>query len=607
MRWGGPPVVVAEEDRLSSEEARRVLRRTARLLRPYRTGVLLAVLAMVATTGAVLAGPALVRYGIDHGIRQGDGGAIDRAALAYVGVALAAFALGRLQVLLVARVGERFLRDLRVRVFDHLQALSLDYFSGERTGRLVARMTSDIDALTELVQMGLVMFVTSSLLVVGSVVVLVGMSPALALVCLAALPVVVVASIRFRRDSNRVYLVVRTRIGQTLSSLQESLSGVRVVQAFAQEEEMTDRFARRNEAQLHANLEAARITSRYFPIVELAGVAATAGVLGVGGGLVHRGDVTVGTVVAFVLYLGNLFDPVQQLSQLFNTVQSAGAALAKLFDLLDTRPSVAERAGAVDLPADGPLAFGGVSFSYDGTVPVLTDVDLVVAPGERLAVVGPTGAGKSTLAKLAARLYDPTAGRVTFAGVDLRDATTSSLRRRIVLVPQEGYLFSGTVADNVRVGRMDAADEEVEESLRALGLLSRFAALPDGLATEVRERGSRLSAGERQLVSLARAALADPAVLVLDEATSSLDPGTEAEVERAMTLLMEGRTVVVIAHRLSTAERADRVAVLDDGRLVELGSHAELLAAGGHYAALHASWTAGAAGAGRGPAEATTA
>jgi ATP-binding cassette subfamily B protein len=294
-----------------------------------------------------------------------------------------------------------------------------------------------------------------------------------------------------------------------------------------------------------------------------------------------------------VLTLSNLFEPLQQLSQLFNIVQSAGAALHKLFGLLDTPVDVPERPGAVDLPPRGDIEVAGVGFAYVGGPPVLRDVDLHIPVGARLALVGPTGAGKSTVAKLIARLYDPTEGAVRYGGVDLRDATLRSLRDRVVVVPQEGFLFNGTILENVRLARAGASDAEVEAALEAIGILERFARLPEGLATEVRERGSRLSAGEKQLVSLARAALADPAVLVLDEATSSLDPGTEVVVEHAMTRLMEGRTVIVIAHRLSTAERADVVGVVDDGRLVELGSHAELLAAGGAYTALFSTWAGG--------------
>jgi ATP-binding cassette subfamily B protein len=591
---------VAEEDKLTRDEARHVIRRAFRMLRPYRWEAVAGIGVILASTAAVLAGPALVRYGIDHGLvaRPRDPGALNRAAIAYVVVAVAALVLTRMQVLLITRLGEKFLRDLRIRVFDHIQSMSMAFFDREPTGRLVGRMTSDIDSLQELVQQGLVMFVTNSLLIVFSVIVLVVMSPVLAVICLVSLPLVIAASVRFQRSSNEAYLAVRDRIGQTLSTLQEGLSGVRVIQAFGREDAQEQRFSEHNQAQLDAQMRAVKISARYFPVIEFAGVATTAAIVGIGGYLEHRDVVTVGTLVAFALYLTNLFEPIQQLSQLFNLVQQAGAALSKLFGLLDTRSSIEERVGAVDLPRRGALEARGVGFSYDGVHPVLTDVDLTVAVGERLALVGPTGAGKSTLAKLLARLYDPTEGSIGYGGVDLRDATLRSLRERIVVVPQEGYLFNGTIMENVRIGRRGATDDEVVAALRLIGVEERFAAMPEGLETEVRERGSRLSAGERQLVSLARAALANPDVLVLDEATSSLDPGTEADVEAAMTALMEGRTVLVIAHRLSTAERADRVAVVDAGGIAEIGTHADLVERGGRYAALYASWAGGLAAAG---------
>jgi ATP-binding cassette, subfamily B, bacterial len=588
MRWGAG--AVSEEDRLSSAQARRVLTRSLRLLRPYRRQSLTTIVVLVVYTAAMLAGPLLVRYGIDQGISRHDGAVLDRVVLGYLVAAVVAVILGRTQIRLITRIGESFLRDLRIRVFAHIQAMGMTFFDSQQTGKLVTRMTSDIDALQNLVQQGLVMFMQSALLFIATLVVLVILSPALAGVCLLSMPFVVVASLRFRRDSNDAYLTVRDRVSQTLSTLQEGLSGIRVVQAFAREDRQNEVFVRHNHTQLDANLDAVRISARYFPVIEMAGIGTMALIVGVGGLLVHENLITVGTVAAFALYLTNLFEPIQQLSQLFNTVQQAGAALKKLFDLLDTPSDLTERPGAVDLVPSGDVAVERVGFSYDGRTKVVHDVSLTVERGERLALVGPTGAGKSTLAKLMARMYDPTEGRITFGGVDLRDATLSSLRDRIVVVPQEGFLFGGTVLDNVAIGRRGATEDEVRRALRVIGVEDRFLALPEGLQTEVRERGSRLSAGERQLVSLARAALANPTVLVLDEATSSLDPGTEAVVEGAMAALMEGRTVVIIAHRLSTAERSDRVAVIDGGRLVEEGTHDELVAAGGRYAALFASW-----------------
>lgn len=583
---------IDDQDRLDRSAAAHVMRRTAGLLRPQRAKTAAAVAVMIASTLTTITGPLLIRAGIDKGVRGRSPTALNRAAIGFLVVVALGFAFGRWQIVLVGRVGEGFLRDLRIRVFAHLQRLPMAFHDREPTGKLVARMTSDIDALTDLVQIGLVAFVTNGLLIALSIVVLLAMSPLLAVASLVGFPFVVLATGRFRRRSDAAYLTLRDRISTTMSSLQEGLSGVRVVQASAREDDVTAAFARANHAQYEANMRATRVAAEYFPVVEFAGTSATAAVLGFGGVLVHRGTVSLGTVVAFVLYLGNLFEPLQQLSQLFNTVQSSGSALRKLFGLLDQPDPLADHANSVALPNRGAIEVRNVTFAYESAnTKVLDSVDLSIAPGERIALVGPTGAGKSTLAKLIARLYDPTDGSITFGGVNLRDATHKSLRERMVVVPQEGYLFTGTLADNVRVGRPSASDSEVEAALAKIGVLAHFEAFPDGLDTEVNERGSRLSAGERQLVSLARAALADPEVLVLDEATSSLDPGTEAEVEAALEALMMGRTVIAIAHRLSTSERSDRVGVVVDGKIVELGSHGELVAAGGHYGALYASWT----------------
>jgi ATP-binding cassette subfamily B protein len=581
-----------DEELLTREDAKHLVRRLWALLDPYHAKIYGAVGLIALWTACLLAGPALVKHGIDAGLRGKDEGALDLSAGLYLGVALAGLAFGRSAIWAVSKIGEPFLRDVRNRVFRHLMSLDLGFFEREQTGRLVARLTSDVDAMQDLVQIGLAQFAQNVFLFVGAVVVILVLSWQLALCTLVVVPPVVWASRWFRRESSRAFLEVRDRIGHNLATLQEGLAGVRVVQAFGRERAFARRFRETNEAQYDANLETVRIGTRYFPFIEFCGVAGTALIIGVGGFFADQRIVTVGTVAAFVLYLNSLFEPVQQLSQLYNTLQQAGAAMKKLVGLLDTVPRIAERPGAVDLPSNGVLDVADVSFRYGDGPLVLRHVSVSVGDGERLALVGPTGAGKSTLAKLMSRFYDPAEGSVSFGGVPLTDVTLASLRERIIVVPQEGFLFAGTILDNVRVGNPGATDDDVEAALGSLGILDRFRALPAGLDTEVRERGSRLSAGERQLVSLARAALADPALLILDEATSNLDPGTEQAVEQALEVLTDRRSVVVVAHRLSTASRADRIGVVDHGELQEIGTHEELIGREGRYASLWLSWTA---------------
>jgi ATP-binding cassette, subfamily B, bacterial len=560
------------------------------ILRPQRRLIVYAGLAMIGATAVSLAGPLLTKIAIDRGIRRHDADVIDVVAAVYLVLVLTRPALERVIVLCSARAGERFLRDLRVAAYDKLQALSMPFFEQTRAGVLVSRLTNDVQTLTTFTRLVLVEVVGSVLLFVVTLVILIAMSPLLSLVMLVSVPVLVWSSLRYGKRSRPAFLDLRDRVADTMSSLQEGLTGVRVVQSFGQQDERYASYSARSRAQVSAWRRISLVNIGFFPAIAFAQSLALAAVLVAGGYLNRHGRASVGTIVAFALYLISLFDPIARLGDWFSEFQSGRAALAKIAGLLETPVTVV--GGSAALAARGELATTGVTFAYGDAPPAVVDVSLSVGAGEHLALVGATGAGKSTLAKLLVRAYDPDEGAVTFGGVDLREASLAELRRRIVFVPQEGHLFSGTLADNVRLAQPAATDEEVRDALRAIGALERFEAL---LETDVRSRGVRLSSGERQLVSLARVALADPAVIVLDEATSSLDPRTEAAVEQALASLSRGRTVITIAHRLSTAERADRVAVMEHGRLVEFASHDELVAQGDRYARLWASWQAGVA------------
>ncbi len=565
--------------------------RALRLLAPHRMLAVAAMAMVVFATLGSLAGPAILRYAIDHGLRAGhpDLRVVARSSALFLAFALAAAVLSRAHTELLGEVGERVVRDLRDGVFDHLMGMSAQYFDRTPAGVLVSRMTSDIDALEEMVQLALLPFVQSTLTLVLLVGVLFALSPTLAAVSLAPMPVLAVVSVGFRRRSRRAYLTVREQTGRTLSTMVESLAGIKVVQAFGQDRARLARFLGENDKLFASGIEAIGAQARFLPVVEATTALSTVLALGGGGWLVSHGRVSLGTVSAFTLYLLMIFEPVQSLSFLFNTVQSAAAALDKIFGLLETPVDVAD--GPTELPAGAALSLNDVTFGYGKEgVAVVSGVSITLRHGERLALVGPSGAGKSTLAKLMARLYDPTGGAVQYGGVDLRQASHRSLRRRIVLLAQEGHLFHGSVAENLRAVRPQATDADLEAALRRVGALERFAARPQGLASPVGNRGMLLSSGERQLLALARIALLDADVFLLDEATASLDPATEAQVNAALEAIMVRRTVVLIAHRLSTLEHVDRVAVVANGGIAEMGSHAELIARGGAYAALHQDW-----------------
>jgi ATP-binding cassette subfamily B protein len=521
---------------------------------------------------------------------------LDRVAIVYLVLAGVQFLAGRYETMAVARVGQRVLYTVRTKLFRHLQTLSLDFYERERTGRLVARMTADIDAMSDLVTDGLVTLVTGLITMVGVAVILTVLDWRLALATLVVAPLIALTARAFRRWSAEAYRQVRETHSVVTVQLQEALSGVKAIQAFRRERATASRLADANHAERVAHRRTIGLASFFFPGIEFLGTAATVVVLGVGGRRVLAGDLEIGTLAAFLLYLRNLFDPVQQLSELYDSFQSATAGAERVGAVLEERPSVREAADPVPLPdPSGEVRLEGVRFAYDQGPEVLHDVHLNLEAGTTLALIGPTGAGKSTVAKLIARFYDPLAGQVVLDGVDLRQVRLADLRRAMGYVPQEGFLFSGTILDNIRFGRPEATRAEVEAAAKAVGADQVIAGLLDGYDTEVGERGALLSAGERQLIGFARAWIADPAVLLLDEATSNLDVVTEARVQQALRRLRQGRTTVVIAHRLSTAIEADQVAVIEDGRVMEAGPPDELLDRGGRFAGLYDRWLAGAA------------
>ena len=598
---GEKPLTTAElRRRLRQTGGRgRKLRGLAALLKPYRTKVILMFVALAAATAATLAPPPLIKLAIDDGIAPGDIGTLNLVVALFVASALVYWGATYAQTYLVGWVGQRALQDLRLRIFAHLQSLPVGFYERRQAGQLISRMTNDVQALDSLVTDSVVTLFSSTLTLLGTMAILLLLDVELALLTFLIFPVMALASLAFRIASADAYARTRTAIGSITAYLQESLSGIRVVRSFSQEPRHVARFRELNERNRDVNMTTVNLNAAYFPAVELLSAVATVGILLYGGAQAIQGDITPGVIFAFVAALTLFFEPIQQLSQLYTTYQAGMAALDKIFDLLDEQSDLVDAPDAIELGRlRGEIELRDVGFSYaagEDTVWALQDLSLKIPPGQTVALVGATGAGKSTIAKLVARFYDPTTGAVLVDGHDLRGVTQASLRRQLGVVPQEGFLFSGTIAENIAFGRPEASREEIRAAANAVGADEFIMALEHGYDTPVGERGTQLSAGQRQLVAFARALAADPRILILDEATSNVDLHTEGRIEEGLRRLLAGRTAVVIAHRLSTIRQAGRIVVLDGGRIVEQGTHDELLDAEGAYWRLYRDWMAQAA------------
>ncbi len=569
-----------------------LLRRAAGSVRYMALPALGAAVAALISTMSRVAGPIVIREAVDRGIVPQNTSVIANAALVFVAILVAQYVATRVTLYTVAWMGERFMMDLRNRVFTHVLGMDMAFFGRTKTGVLVARLTSDIESLQVFAAEGAIQVVGSTMMVVGVSVALFVVDPSLATLVMLLMPFLLAISYRFGRDSGRAYRRWRGQVGKVLAALSENISGVREVQANAQEQRQEERFSKIDEEFYKRGMAAAKTIVTYFPGVDLLRAAGLALVLYVGGSRVLDGEMSIGSLIAFLLYLNWFFEPIVQLANVYNLLQGALAALYKLYGLEDEQPAITEAAQTTPLPEEvaGHIRLNRVTFGYEPHEPIIADLNLSITAGQRVAVVGATGSGKTTLVRLIARFYEPQVGAVTLDGIDLRDLSFADLRRAMAMVPQEGFLFEDSLRFNLSFGQQEMSDHQIWEACRTVGITEWVESLPEGLDTLMRERGNRLSSGERQLVALTRALVVDPAIVILDEATSNLDPETENQVETALETLLAGRTSIVVAHRLQTARRADRVLVMEGGKLVEDGTYQELAARQGPFADLIRTW-----------------
>jgi ATP-binding cassette, subfamily B, multidrug efflux pump len=564
--------------------------RLFKFTRPYRLPLLVALLMILLSSGAAVAGPYLVKVALDSGLGAGSLPTLRNAVILYLILAIVQWGATYARVNLMVRVGQSIIYDLRAQLFEHLQQLSLSFYSRYSVGRVITRVINDVGVLREFLTWAVLAIFRDVFVVVGIVVAMLAMDTRLSLLTFAVLPVMVVVTIAFRKRARENYRRVRSAISWVNSVLAENINGVRVVQAFSRQEVNYGYFKGTvNRNNLHTNLGAARVAAAYPSIIDFLGSLSTALIVWLGGAAVLGAQVTPGVLVAFVLYISRFFEPIRDLSRRYDSFQSTMASSERIFGLMDTQVEVLDAPGAYELPAiRGEVSFENVSFNYsDDPTTVLEDINMHIQPGETVALVGETGAGKSTLVKLISRFHDPVSGRILIDAHDLRQVAQQSLRKQMGIVLQDPFLFNGTVAENIRFGRLEASDEEVEAAAKAVGAHEFIMNLRHGYDTSVEEGGVLLSVGQRQLISFARALLADPRILILDEATSSVDTQTERLIQQALATLLKGRTSFVIAHRLSTVVNADRILVIEGGRIVEQGTHSELLSQGGVYYQLY--------------------